>query len=41
LAELKMISDYLGGQAGELKVVPQSKFRWDRWVKASTAFQGY
>lgn len=27
LAELKMISDYLGGQAGELKVVPQSKFR--------------
>ena len=27
LAELKMIADYLGGQSGELKVVPQSKFR--------------
>jgi len=27
LAELKMIADYLGSQQGELKVVPQSKFR--------------
>jgi cytochrome c553 len=27
LAELKMIADYLGSQPGELKVVPQSKFR--------------
>jgi cytochrome c553 len=27
LAELKMIADYLGTQQGELKVVPQSKFR--------------
>lgn len=27
LVELKMIADYLGSQQGELKVVPQSKFR--------------
>lgn len=27
VAELKIISDYLGSQPGELKVVPQSKFR--------------
>ena len=27
LAELKMISNYLGTQPGELKIVPQSKFR--------------
>jgi len=27
LAELKMIANYLGTQPGELKIVPQSKFR--------------